>query len=61
MNAEISPDLLKRITRLEFRTRRLVDSAVADWTAFWISRLRIGNMAQASIRRAASCTAARMR
>lgn len=28
MNAEISPDLLKRITGLEFRTRRLVDSAL---------------------------------
>lgn len=28
MSAEISPDLLKRITRLEFRTRRLVDSAL---------------------------------
>lgn len=28
MSADISPDLLKRITRLEFRTRRLVDSAL---------------------------------
>lgn len=28
MSTEISPDLLKRITRLEFRTRRLVDSAL---------------------------------
>ena len=28
MSAEISPDLLKRITRLEFRTRWLVDSAL---------------------------------
>jgi uncharacterized protein (DUF58 family) len=28
VSAEISPDLLKRITRLEFRTRRLVDSAL---------------------------------
>jgi uncharacterized protein (DUF58 family) len=28
VNTEISPDLLKRITRLEFRTRRLVDSAL---------------------------------
>lgn len=28
MNTEISPELLKRITRLEFRTRRLVDSAL---------------------------------
>ena len=28
MSTEISPDLLKRITRLEFRTRRLVDSTL---------------------------------
>lgn len=28
MSAEISPDLVKRITRLEFRTRRLVDSSL---------------------------------
>ena len=28
MSSEISPELLKRITRLEFRTRRLVDSAL---------------------------------
>jgi uncharacterized protein (DUF58 family) len=28
VNTEISPDLLKRITRLELRTRRLVDSAL---------------------------------
>lgn len=28
MSAEISPELLKRITRLELRTRRLVDSAL---------------------------------
>lgn len=28
MSAEISPELLKRITRLELRTRRLVDSAM---------------------------------